>query len=227
MKRYVSTRAKLGLALGASSLVSVGFWIVGAVSNHSAEYRYLVWPNLFLAWIPLGLALWLELCLRMRLWSDWRSVVITLLWIGFLPNSFYMISDFVHLMEVQRVDIVFDVAMLGSFALNGLLLGYLSLYIVHGELLKRLRVRNAGILVALVLALSSFAIYIGRDLRWNTWDVLLNPASLLFDVSDRLINANDRPEVFTTTLSFFVLLGTVYVVIYYATRILRQQKITS
>lgn len=223
MKWYVSTRARLGLALLAASLVSVGFWVAGAISNGNTEHWYLSW-NLFLAWIPLLLVLWLESILRVKLWSSWLALLVTLLWLGFLPNSFYVISDFVHLTEVPRADIVFDVVMFGSFALNGLILGYLSLFVVHSELRKRLSVRTSGTVVALILLLSSFAIYIGRDLRWNTWDILVSPASLLFDVSDRLINAGAHPQLFSTTASFFVMLGSLYVVILYVVRALRQQK---
>lgn len=214
------------MALGASSLVSVGFWLAGAISNDSAEFGYLVW-NLTLAWVPLILVLWLERILRIKLWSSWLAMAVTLLWLGFLPNSFYVISDFVHLTEVPRADIVFDVVMFGSFAINGLILGYLSLFVIHGELRKRLSARTSGIMVGLVLLLSSFAIYIGRDLRWNTWDVIISPASLLFDVSDRLLNSGAHPQVFSTTLSFFILLSSIYLVILYVVRALRQQKTLS
>jgi uncharacterized membrane protein len=223
MKWHVSSRAKLGLALGGSSLVSVCFWAAGAVSNRSGEYSYLVW-NLFLAWLPLLFAVWIERSLRVRLWSNWSALCITLLWLGFLPNSFYVITDFVHLGELPRVDIVFDVVMIGSFVLNALILGYLSLFIVHTELRKRVSAAMAGMVIAAVLLLSSFAIYIGRDLRWNTWDVIVNPASILFDVSDRVINAHANPQIFSTTISFFVLLGMVYLIIWHALGVLRQQK---
>lgn len=219
----MSTRAKLGLALVAASLVSVGFWAAGALSNSSVEYGYLAW-NLVLAWVPLVLAFWLERILHSKLWSSWSALIVTFLWLGFLPNSFYVISDFVHLTEVPRADIVFDVVMFGSFAINGLILGYLSLFLVHGELRKRLDGRTSGALIGAVLLLSSFAIYIGRDLRWNTWDVIFQPASLLFDISDRLLNAGTHPQVVSTTASFFVLLSSIYVVILYAARALRQQK---
>lgn len=223
MRWYSSTRARLGLALLASSLLSVSFWVAGALSNGNTDHWYITW-NLVLAWIPLLLALWLESILRARLWSGWLPMLVTLLWLVFLPNSFYVLSDFIHLTEYPRADIVFDVVMFSSFALNGLTLGYLSLFIVHGELRKRLQARVSGLLVAAVLLISSFAIYIGRDLRWNTWDIITSPASLLFDVSDRLINAGAHPQLFSTTLSFFLFLGSTYVVIFYAVRALRQQK---
>lgn len=226
MKWYVSSRARLGLALGISSLVSICFLAAGSISNNSWEYSYMAW-NLFLAWIPLGLALSLERILRTKLWSSWLALVVTLLWLGFLPNSFYILTDFIHVQEVPRVDVVFDVVMLGSFTLNGFILGFISLFIVHTELRKRLSAVFSGVLAAAVLLISSFAIYIGRDLRWNTWDVLFNPASLLFDVSDRIINVGVHPQVFSTTFSFFVLLGSTYGVVWYAVRALRQQKMSS
>ncbi len=219
----MSTRAKLGLALGASSLVSVGFWLVGAISNGNTELWYLVW-NLALAWVPLLLALWLERILNLRLWSSWLALLVTFLWLAFLPNSFYVISDFVHLTEIPRVDIVSDVVMFGSFAINGLMLGYLSLFLVHGELRKRLSARTSGLLVTGILLISSFAIYIGRDLRWNTWDVIFSPASLLFDISDRLLNPGAHPQVLSTTAAFFVLLSSLYIVIFYMVRVARHQK---
>ena len=117
--------------------------------------------------------------------------------------------------------------MFGSFAVNGLILGYLSLAMVHGELQKRLSARFAGAIVAGVLLLSSFAIYIGRDLRWNTWDVVVSPTSLIFDVSERLLNIGAHPQVLSTTLSFFILLGSIYVVVSYVVRALRQEKALS
>jgi uncharacterized membrane protein len=224
MRWYLSSRARLGLALGASSLISVGFFVASAISNQTSDFAYLIW-NLGLAWIPLGVALWLERILRTNLWSSWIAMAATLLWLGFLPNSFYVISDFIHVREIPRVDVVFDVAMIASFALNGLMLGYLSLFMVHVELRKRLSALTSGTLIAGVLLLASFAIYIGRGLRWNTWDVLFSPASLLFDVSDRLINVGSHPQVISTTLSFLVLLGSMYIVIWHGARALRQQKL--
>lgn len=224
MKRwYLSTRARLGLALCASSLVSIGLWGTGAWLNDSYQYWYFVW-NLVLAWVPLALALWLEAILRIKLWSSWLPLLVTLMWLLFLPNSFYVITGFVHFMDVPRADLVFDVVMFTSFGLSGLILGYLSLFLVHSELRKRLSVRTAGLLVGGVLLLSSLAIYIGRDLRWNTWDVVLNPASVLLDLSERLIHTGAHPQLVSITLGFFVMLTSIYVLVLYMARALRQQK---
>ncbi len=71
----------------------------------------------------------------------------------------------------------------------------------------------AGRVIAFIFLICSFAIYIGRDLRWNTWDVLLKPGGLLFDVSDRLLHPSVYPEMLTTTVTFFIFITGFYYVI--------------
>lgn len=219
----MSSRVRLGVALACASTVSLIFYFIGSLENDRYDYSYLIW-NLFLAWLPLLLVVWLQRILHGHVWSSWLPLIITLLWLGFLPNSFYMITDYIHLHEISRVNMLFDVVMFTSFILNGLVLGYLSLYLVHTEFLKRLSRRASSLLVGGVLLLTSFAIYIGRDLRWNTWDVVFNPASVIFDVSDRIINPAAHPQVFSTTISFFILLTIIYVVVWQMMRAARTQK---
>lgn len=224
MRWYFSNTTRLGLALACSSLVSVGLFAAGAISNHSAEFAYLLW-NLFLAWLPLVFALWLHKILHRKVWSSWLALVVTVLWLGFLPNSFYMISDFIHIQDVPRVDLLYDVLMFTSFIFNGVILGFLALYNVHLELLQRMKRHTAHSLLATILLVCSFAIYLGRDLRWNTWDVLVNPAGILFDVSDRILHPIMYSQAYTTTITFFVLLGSLYVVAWQAARAMRYQKV--
>jgi len=211
MRRPLPPKRRLAAALAVSSLTSVGLFAAGAWSNHSVAFAYLVW-NLFLAWLPLLFAVWLSRTLRTHLWSSWPALALTAAWVGFLPNSFYMISDFIHIQEVQRVDLLYDVVMFASFIFNGVLLGCISLYLVHYELERRLRWRSAVAAIGWVLLACSFAIYVGRELRWNTWDVLVNPAGILVDVSNRLLNPHAYPHVVATTASFFVVMASLYVV---------------
>jgi uncharacterized membrane protein len=206
-----SAQQRVVLGLAGLSLVSFGFYLVGTLQNHSREFGYLAW-NLCLAWVPLLAVWWLLKLLRTRLWSSWLPVVVSFIWLIFLPNSFYMISDFIHVQEVVRHDLLYDIVMFTSFIFTAALLGFISLYMVHAQLLRRIGLRASSILIAIVIFLCSFAIYLGRDLRWNSWDVLLNPAGILFDVSDRVIHPLGHPGAIMTTLSFFVLLGSLYVV---------------
>jgi uncharacterized membrane protein len=83
---------------------------------------------------------------------------------------------------------------------------------MHRLLLSRLSRHTSHSIIAVVLLVCSFAIYLGRDLRWNSWDALLHPAGILFDVSDPIFSPSTHHDAFTTTLMFFILLGAIYIV---------------
>jgi uncharacterized membrane protein len=210
-RRRFTPRERVVAALGGLTAVSVGLFCIGALTNRSLQFDYLLW-NLFLAWLPLVVVALLLRNLRRHLWSSWPPLVLTLLWLLLLPNSFYMISDFVHIQDVARESLLYDVVMFTSFIFTAALAGFSSLYLVHTELRRRLNLRVSSVLIGIILFLCSFAIYLGRDLRWNSWDVITNPAGILFDVSDHLIHPLKHGDMFTTTLYFFVLLASLYVV---------------
>lgn len=201
-------------AFGLSNLVCVVLF-VGRVWGSSGSWRYafLFW-NLFLAWLPLLFAWLLAKQLKVHRWLSWQALLLTALWLGFLPNSFYMTTDLIHLQSTGEVSLLFDLVLLMSFVWNSILLGFTSLYLVHRQLLKRLETNAAHTVVGVVLLLCSFAIYLGRYLRWSTWDVLINPAGILFDISDRFISPRAHPHTFTTTATFFLLYGSMYIVIW-------------
>lgn len=211
--KAVSARRQFFAALLISSGVSLGLFAYGALRNESAQFSYLVW-NLILAWVPLLIAVRLTNVLRYKLWSTWEAMSLSALWLLFLPNSFYMISDFIHLQEVRRVDILYDTLMFTSFIYTGVVLGFSSLYLVHMQLLKRMSEREAAAWVALTLAACSAAIFIGRDLRWNSWDVLSNPGGLLFDISERIFHLSAYPHMLLIIITFFILLSTMYLLLW-------------
>jgi uncharacterized membrane protein len=200
-------------ALVLSSCVSLGILLVHVVTTHSFLYWYLGW-NLLLAWLPLLFVVFLIKSLHYHPWLAWRPMMWTVLWLAFLPNSFYIVSDLLHLQSVSTTDVLYDTVMMVSFMLNGLILGYISLYQVHQELRKRLSIGWVNSLISLSLLVCSFAIYLGRDLRWSSWDLIINPQGILFDISNQVIDPRHHVQAFTTTLMFFVFLGTFYIVIW-------------
>lgn len=204
------------------SVISIGYFVVGSIENHSAVLRFLIW-NLLLAWLPLLFVLWLLPVIKRYGWTSWPGILLTLLWLNFLPNSFYMVSDFIHLQDYQRVNIVFDTVTFSLFVLNGLLLGYTSLYLVHRQLASRLSSLKTWRLIAIILFLCSFAIYLGRDLRMSSWDILTNPAGILFDISDPIVHPRAHILAFTTTLTFFVFLVSLYIVVWQLSKSLEKQ----
>lgn len=209
--------AKLNIvkALLISNLVSVVLFGIRVSATGSTAYWFLFW-NLLLAWVPMILV-WLlqgQLQYRNRSWKEPVPVLLTLLWLGFLPNSFYLVSDLIHLQYSDSNSVLFDAVMFQSFVWNGLVAGILSIIWVHSALLRRRGKDMAAAIISGVLLLSAFAIYLGRNLRWNTWDVLVNPEGILFDVSERVINPLSHPQALLTTLSFFLLLGSMYMVLW-------------
>lgn len=202
---------RLGAALLASNLVSALLFVIRVQQSHNIRYWFLLW-NLLLAWVPLGLVLLLRERLKFYRWVSWQSIGLSFLWLAFLPNSFYLVSDLVHLHSSGEVSIIFDAVMFMTFIFNGFIAGFASLYLIHGMLLQRFERSKVNGFIAGVLLLCSLAIYLGRDLRWNTWDIMVNPAGILFDVSERVINPSTHTEVFSTTALIFVLLASIYTV---------------
>ena len=185
--------------------LSVMLFIVRALGRQSTWLWFLNW-NLLLAWVPLLLVSLLANFLKRNPWISWQGIGLTAAWLLFLPNSFYLVSDFIHLPLSARATLLYDSALIFSFAVTGFVLGIASLYGMHRLLLTRLKSSTAWTYIATVIALCSFAIYLGRYLRWNTWDILFNPAGLLFDVTDRIVNPSNYEQTFVTTLLFFVLI---------------------
>lgn len=206
-----------------SNGVSLLLFILRVLGAGNIAYWFMFW-NLLLAWIPIFISTWLVKYLRTHTWREPVAVGVSLLWLAFLPNSFYMISDLIHLEQTGDIGMLFDVVLLMSFIWNGLLAGFLSLFSVHKALLARRPHFQAHVMIAGILLLNCFAIYLGRSLRWNSWDVLSNPGGLIFDVSERVINPFTYPQAFVTTATFFLLLGSMYLVAWQLIQVLVPKK---
>lgn len=147
----------------------------------------LTW-NLFLAWFPLGIMLiYRDLLIAGLLRRGRLATVVTIvflgLWLVFMPNSPYIITDLFHLRHVGNELVYYDTLMIFLGALTGLLAGLYSTLLVHRTLLAQtVRLPVSALLVwGLVLgsqALAGFGIYLGRFVRWNTWDLVTNPLLL-------------------------------------------------
>lgn len=216
-----SPRTQYFIALCVSSLVSIGLFLYGAYRNNDFVYSYLVW-NLFLAWLPLLFAIRLVHVLSYKRWSSWEAMGWSFLWLIFLPNSFYMISDFIHIQELTRVDVLFDTIMFTSFIYTGVTLGFSSLYLIHLQLKRRFSGRAATGWIAFTLFVCSAAVYVGRDLRWNSWDIMTNPGGLLFDLSDRMLHPASYPQMLLVISTFWILLMSMYGLLWRGAKLLRQ-----
>lgn len=181
----------------------------------SGTTRYWFIPeNLFLAWFGLIFGWLLVRQLESKPWKSWQNISLSILWLVFLPNTWYVLTDFLHVYYTGEVSQLFDIVLLASLVVCGFSLGFTSLYIVHREIRKRLTEPQSGVLVTLIILFCSFGIYLGRDLRWNTWDVVANPSGIILNVSDRIIDPWGHPRALNVTLLFFILLGGIYLAIW-------------
>jgi uncharacterized membrane protein len=139
-------------------------------------YLFLPW-NLFLAFVPYAISEWLYGNVAI-IENKWKRTGVLLLWLLFIPNSFYIITDLFHLEQFDTAPKWFDLLLLFSFAWNGLLFGILSVRKI-GLIVTIISRRNLSLLfVFAVMWLNAFGIYIGRYLRYNSWDILTQPFSL-------------------------------------------------
>lgn len=194
-------------ALALLSLFSIALVWARYLRSEEPRFDWVLW-NLFLAWIPFGLAI--VVYDRHRAGARPSSLLpIAGLWLLFLPNAPYIVTDFKHLAPSAGVPLWFDIVVIAAPAWTGLLLGFLSLYLVQA-VVRELAGGVAGWLVAVgSLGLASFGVYLGRVLRWNSWDVLTDP-SLLAQLDGVLIDP--RAQAMTILLSGFLTLS--YLVLY-------------
>ncbi len=161
-------------------------------------YIFLAW-NLFLAWIPYAISQSVAGGISRQRWKEFTLLG---LWLLFLPNAPYIITDLLHLKHRAPVPYWYDVLLLFSAALNGLMLGFASLLKVEQFLAGRFSKRVSTFLILCTFFLCAFGIYAGRWLRWNSWDVFLNPAEIAGDILDRLLNPFAHFRTWAVTLLF-------------------------
>lgn len=139
-------------------------------------YLFLAW-NLFLAVIPFLISEWLFRNIQI-IAHRWKLFMVLLGWLLFIPNSFYIVTDLYHLEQFDSAPKWFDLLLLFSFAWNGILLGIISIRKI--ELIIRIVIRRrfSFLFVFVVMWLNAFGIYVGRYLRFNSWDVVAQPFSL-------------------------------------------------
>ena len=181
-----SSRRRLAAlaALVVSSAFGVALVLLRLAWTGELHYANLFW-NLFLAWIPFVLAL--VLYDRARRGSRGVALLVpAALWLVFLPNAPYLVTEFALLRLVEGMPVWFDVAMLTTFAWTGLLLGFVSVYLVQQVAARSLGTTSGWLTAAGALGLSGVGIYLGRYLRLNSWDLLLQPRGVLAGVLERL-----------------------------------------
>ena len=175
-------------------------------------FFFFIW-NLFLAILPfLGgdLAAWLAERKRKA-----AAVACILLSVLFLPNSPYIITDLFHLRTRAEMPLWYDTLALFSIALSGLLFYYAALFQIHKAIATLWSRRWAEASVWAISFLSGYGIYLGRYLRFNSWDVVSNPDGLFNHITNTITN----PLVHTRMVGVTVFYGVFLLVGYWVVRL--------
>lgn len=165
---------------------------------------WILW-NLFLAFIPLVLSFWLyRRPSQSRSWLWWIAFTV---FIAFLPNAPYVLTDIIHLIRGTRFVSTWVIALIFiPIHAVAILLGfeaYVVALINQGYYLRRQGVGQFILWSELLThGLCAIGIYMGRFRRFNSWDLVTEPGNILLTTLDDL--TSKRP-VFVIVITFAIL----------------------
>ena len=175
----------------------------------SRAYGFLVW-NLFLAWLPYLWSFW-ALTIHHRYPRRWWLLLLPgTLWLIFFPNAPYLVTDLIHLYERPPVPLWYDIGMLMSFVWTGCFLALASLGMMHQIMHAYWGRALSWLAVTAMMGLSGLGIYVGRFLRWNSWDLFLSQTDVLSDIAHRLAHPLHNLQIYGVTLLFAAFLFVCY-----------------
>lgn len=198
LKELIFNRFKTFSLVSLSMLLSVVLLMIRMKLTHSYFFLFLIW-NLFLAVIPFAVTSYLLSIPKINKYGLflWFS-----LWLLFLPNAPYIITDLLHLKISSNHFLWLDILVVSSFALNGLLMFFLSLSDMKEILERYINKKHLSLLYIFILFLSGFGVYLGRFLRYNSWEIIQNPINLLNDILYIMLQPDMNYEAWLFTFIF-------------------------
>jgi len=190
--------------------VMFGFLLLLARTIYTGQltFLFLVW-NLFLAFVPY----FLSYTLTHR--SSWienkrKFALVFTVWLLFIPNSFYVITDLFHLYDSFSVPRWYDLLLIFCFAWNALLMGILSVRHMEKIMQSVWQYKMEWLFIYPIMLLNAFGIYIGRYLRYNSWDVISNPFNLMADTCHILLHPVYFKNAWAMVVVFSFFLSIIY-----------------
>ncbi len=168
MHNYFKNKSSLAIVIGL--LTCLGLSTLRVFITWDMLFLFLVW-NLFLAWLPYK---FVQHVSANHKW--YLKAVLMSLSVLFLPNSAYLITDFVHFrLSVHTDTMWYDLVLFFAYGLTGLLLTYKTVRILIHQLTIWFGSRFSTAFSLIIFPLIGFGIYLGRVERYNSWDALLHP----------------------------------------------------
>lgn len=188
-------RLHLLVPLALLGLFSIALLLFRLQYSGSPYFSFLIW-NLFLALIPLGVSTVFRLGQSRFQGPVWLGFCL-LFWLPFFPNAPYIVTDLIHLRHPLNMPVWFDALLIFAFALCGLMAGFLSLWDFEEAIAQRWNGWLGGVFALSSLFLAGVGIYLGRFLRWNSWDLLRHPRAVLADTLTPFL----QPQAFLSVLA--------------------------
>ena len=190
------------------TLLGIALLLLRFVLTHTIFYAFLVW-NLFLAALPFFIS---QTASKLNATKTPKIFVLLLsgLWLLFLPNSFYIITDLKHLVLATEHTVLLDVILVLCFAINGVVLGFYAIDLMLETLTRLFPKLPKRLSLSVLFLLCGFGVYLGRELRWNSWDILTQPLPLLEDIFLRLSRPFEYLKTWGITIIFTLFLGIHY-----------------
>ena len=207
--RFYLTRSDAEQILILSNFFSVGLMAFRILYTGHLLFAFLVW-NLFLAFVPYLISKKME---EKSLTGRWKFFAGAFVWMLFIPNTFYIITDLFHLDMNEMVPQWFDLALLLSFAWSGILFGILSVRQMEKLFEKNFNKKFDLLFLLPVMALNGLGVYVGRYLRFNSWDVITNPLQLIQDIVYLFIHPIRNRFDWSMIICYTMLLTLIYLTI--------------
>ncbi len=204
---FLSQNLFYPIALG--TLLVFIFYFGRVIISQDFLFKNLIW-NLFLAWLPYCFSLGIAALHRLK--PDWWYALIIPggFWLVFLPNSFYIVTDLIHVSQRHSIPVWYDAGLIAITAWTGIFLAVASLHSVQGVVRNYLGNIMGWVFSLIVIGLSGYGVYLGRFLRWNSWDLLLEPTEILSDTLSPLLH----PITYADKIGFIVMYTSLYLVTY-------------
>jgi uncharacterized membrane protein len=187
------------------SMYCLSLLLVRAKITQSVYLFFLLW-NLVLAIIPYIISLYITSHLEKI--NKYILYILLFTWLAFIPNSFYIITDLVHVVRSEGNRFYFDLLLISSFAIIGFFIGLISIFQIENILkIKNFNPKYHWAFLPIISYLNGFGIYIGRVLRFNSWDILSNPSELFTTLFIELFSLE--------TILFTFHFGTFILITYY------------
>jgi uncharacterized membrane protein len=196
------------LFMGVLSILCIGFSLFRHFYSGTRGFLFLNW-NLFLAFVPWALTTLALVRAKMGKSKIFLALLLGV-WLLFFPNAIYVLTDLLHLRYNSSMPPWFDLLLILSFAWTSLLFGFLSLWDVEFILYQRIKSPLVSLVSAALLFIGSFGVYIGRYLRWNSWDLFLQPFPLFSDIGERFTNPLEYQGTWGMTLFMGLFLNMLY-----------------